>query len=74
MDSRNTDTVSIKDRLFCGSGGVTKGTVYSMHSFKYFLVFLWSKTTLNTLKSQLNIPGHENTMSAGRQLQWPLAL
>jgi hypothetical protein len=49
------------DRLLCGTGGVTKGSL---------TVYIHLNTFL--LTSQLNTPGLENPMFAGRQLQWPL--
>jgi hypothetical protein len=34
-----------KHRLFCGTGGVAKGSFYGLHIFKYLLASSWSRTT-----------------------------
>jgi hypothetical protein len=59
--------------MFCVTGGVTKGSFYGLLLFKHFLASLWPTITLgvSTLKNQLNTPGQENQVSAGRKLQLP---
>jgi hypothetical protein len=69
MDIRHASTINIKAQLFCGTGYVTKRSLYGVYLFEYFLTYLLSTNTLSTLKSQLNTLGKDNLMFSGRQLQ-----
>jgi hypothetical protein len=69
MGSLHAATVSTKkNRLFCVTGSVIRRGFHGVCLFKDSLASLGSTTTISIIKSQLNTPGQENPVFAGRQL------